>query len=202
MGEKVVTEYLFDGYDPVLRFREKLQAFSSDLPPDLGVGGIFDQLVASLMVATAHKQIDHYRELGNLDGGDGRHFLRAFVFQLIGANRPYMSGAEKELMLATPVYYTPTQEVAAWLEVAELLLPETSEEGENSILVQILRHLQRHPQYHGLLLEQARELSESSLSFGDDLSGQVARLADLVPDPAYRHTSTAARSGRNYRVHR
>jgi hypothetical protein len=131
LGEKVVTEYLFDGYDPVLRFREKLQAFSSDLPPDLGVGGIFDQLVAPLMVATAHEQIDHYRELGNLDGGDWRHFLRAFVFQLIGANRPYMSGAEKELMLTTPVYYTPTQEVAAWLEVAELLLlPETSKEGE------------------------------------------------------------------------
>lgn len=38
-------------------------------------------------------------------------------------------------------------------------------------------------------MEQARELSESSLSFGDDLSGQVARLADLIPDPAYRHTS-------------
>ena len=74
LGEKVVTEYLFDGYDPVLRFREKLQAFSSDLPPDLGVGGIFDQLVASLMVATAHKQIDHYRELGNLDGATGATF--------------------------------------------------------------------------------------------------------------------------------
>ncbi len=88
MGEKVVTEYLFDGYDPVLRFPDKLQAFSCDLLPDLGVCGIFDQLVAPLMVATAHEQIDHYRELGNLDGGDWRDFLRAFVFQLIGANRP------------------------------------------------------------------------------------------------------------------
>ena len=190
LGDKVVTEYLYDGYDPVLRFREKLQAFSSDLPPDLGVGKTFDDLVTPLMIAQARGLLEHYRTLSDLEGGDWRHFLRAFVFQLIGACRPYMSDAEKELMLTTPVYYTPTQDVAAWLDVAGGLLPVGDEGGENTVLVSILRDLRRHPQYHGLFLEQARELSAAaSLSFGDDLRSQVAQLTELIPEPAYRHSS-------------
>ncbi|MFH1572105.1 MAG: hypothetical protein ABIL09_29205 [Gemmatimonadota bacterium] len=190
MGNRVVTDNYYDSYDPVLRFREKLQAFSSDAPPDLGVGRTFDQLVTPMIVAQAREHLERYRALGDLDGGDWRHFLRAFVFQLIGACKPYVSDAEKELMLTTPAYYTPSQEVAAWLRVAESLLPDSEDGGERVTLVSLLRDLRRHPQYHGLFLEQARELSAAAeLSFGTDLRGEVSRLAALIPEPAYRYSS-------------
>ena len=125
---------------------------------------------------------------GDLDGGDWRHFLRDFVFQLIGAARPYVDDAEKELMLTTPSYFTPTQEVAAWLKVADELFPESAEESADATLVRLLRELRRHPEYHGLFEEQAREL-DNTASFGDDLRGQIAELANRIPEPVYKHSS-------------
>lgn len=190
LGDKVVTEYYFDGYDPVLRFREKLQAFSSDLPVDLGVGKTFDELVTPLAIEQARDQLERLRELTDLEGGDWLLFLRNFVFQLVGACRPYMSDAEKELMLTVPSYYTPTQQADAWIGVSESLMPDGADEGESATLVRILQDLRRHPQYHGLFLEQARELSEAAnLNFGEDVRDQVAQLAELIPEPAYRYTS-------------
>ena len=189
LGDKVVTEYYFDGYDPVVRFREKLQALSSDLPPDMGVGNTFDRLVTPLMLTQAREQLERYRDLTDLEGGDWLLFLRQFVYQLIGACRPYMSDVEKELMVTVPSYYTPTQKAAAWIDVAEDLMPAEAE-GENATLVSILQDLRRHPQYHGLFLEQARELSAAaSLSFGEAVRDQVRQLAELIPEPAYRYTS-------------
>lgn len=188
LGEKVVTEYLFDGYDPVVRFRQKLQDFSQDLPPDLGVGGTFDRLVMPLVVATARERFEHYRSLSDLDGGDWRHFLRQFVFELIGATKPYMADAEKELMLTTPVHFSPNQQTAAWLAVAETLLPDDDGIGQNATLVEILRELRRHPEYHGLFEEQARAL-QADVDFGDDQRGQVATLMAMIPDPPHKFTS-------------
>ena len=190
LGDKVVTEYYFDGYDPVLRFREKLQAFSSDLPVDLGVGKTFDELVIPLALELAREQLERFRELTDLEGGDWLMFLRNFVFQLVGACRPYMSDAEKELMLTVPSYYTPSQQADALIAVAEGLMPDGVEESESATLVRILQDLRRHPQYHELLLEQARELSAAAnLSFGEDVRGQVRQLTELIPEPAYRFTS-------------
>jgi len=189
-GNKVVTEYYFDGYDTVARFREKLQAFSSDLPPDLGVGATFDSLVTPLVLAQAREQLERYRNLTDLEGGDWLLFVRNFVFQLIGACKPYVDDAEKELMLITPGYYTPSQQAAAWIQVAEALMPEGAEDSENATLVSILRDLRRHPQYHSLFLEQARELSAAAtLSFGDARRDQVGQLVELIPEPAYRYSS-------------
>lgn len=188
LGEPVVTDYLFDGYNPVTRFREKLQAFSSDLPPDLGVGGTFDRLVNPLVVAEAKARLEYYRELGDLDGGDWRHFLRNFVFQLIGSLLPYVSDVEKDNMLATPNYYTPSQEVAAWLKVADDLFPDTGGGTTDTTLVEILLELRRHPQYHGLFEEQARQLDKAA-DFGHDLRAQVLALSKLIPVPPYRYSS-------------
>ena len=189
-GDRVVTDYYFDGYDAVVRFREKLQAFSSDLPPDMGLGKIFDDLVIPLVVSHARGQLERYRDLTEQEGGDWRHFLRDFVFQLIGACKPYISDAEKELMLTTPGYFTLGQEVSAWLEVADALLPDGEAEGEKVTLVRILSDLRRHPNYHGLFLAQARELAATQgLSFGDDRRSQLAKLAELIPEPAYRFSS-------------
>ncbi|MDA0333732.1 MAG: hypothetical protein O2782_01040 [bacterium] len=189
-GARIVTEYYHDGYDAVRRFREKLQALCSDLPVDMEMGKIFDELVVPLVLAHAREQLQRYSNLMEQEGGDWRHFLRAFVFQLIGACKPYISDAEKELMLTTPGYYTSGQEVSAWLAVADGLLPDGEAEGEKATLVRILRQLRRHPQYHGLLLAQARELAATEgLDFGDDRRSQLLQLAELIPEPAYRFSS-------------
>lgn len=192
-GDLVVTAYQFDGYDAVVRFREKLQAFSRDLPPDMGVGKIFDDLVTPLVVTQARDQLDRYRDLTEQEGGDWRHFLKDFVFQLIGACKPYISDAEKEMMLTTPGYFTLGQVVARWLEVAEGLLPDGEAEGEDATLVRILRDLRRHPDYHGGFLQQARELAATqALDFGADRRSQIAQLADLIPERAYKFSSEPA----------
>lgn len=189
-GNKVVTHYYYDGYDAVRRFREKLQAFSSDDPPDLGVGLAFDRLVTPMIVALAREQMEHFRSLSDLEQGEWRLFLRQFVFELIGACGPPMSDADKELMLVTPAHYTPSQQAAAWLDVAEGLLPEGEGESEGSAVANILQELRRHPQYHGLFLEQARELSHrQELTFGADLREEMAQLIELIPEPAYKYSS-------------
>ena len=189
-GHRVVTENYYDGYDAVLRFRQKLQDLSSDVPPDLGVGKTFDNLLVPLVVAESRAQLERFRALTDLEGGEWLLFLRQFLFELIGACKPYMEDAEKELMLTTPSYYSSSQQAAAWIDVAEGLLPEGEQEGESRTVARILQQLRRHPQYHSLFLEQARELlSAADLSFGDDLRGELTQLAELIPDPAYRYSS-------------
>ena len=189
-GNKVVTDYYFDGYDTVRRFREKLQAFSSDVPADLGLGLAFDNLVKPLVVELAREQLARFRSLSDLDQGEWRLYLRQFVFELIGSCGPPMSDADKELMLVTPAHYTPSQQAAAWLDVAEGLLPDDEWYGPEASVAHILQELRRHPQYHGLFLDQARELSQRrDLTFGTDLRAGMARLMELIPQPAYKHSS-------------
>jgi len=147
-------------------------------------------LVVPLVVAHARGQLERYRDLTDQEGGDWRHFLRDFVFQLIGACKPYISDAEKELMLTTSGYCTLGQEVSAGVEVADALLPDAEAEGEKVTLVRILSELRRHPNYHGMFLEQARELAaKAGLNFGDDRRSQLAKLAELIPEPSYRFSS-------------
>jgi protein-tyrosine-phosphatase len=189
-GHPVVTNNYFDGWQAVQRFREKLQALSSDLPPDLGVGATFDNLVTPLVVAQARAQLERFRHLTDLEGGEWLLFLRQFVFELIGACKPYIDDAEKELMLTVPGHYGSSQTAAAWIELAGGLMPEEGGDNTDATLAQILQELRRHPDYHSRFLEQARELTQrDSLSFGDDVRGEVEALLERIPDPAYRESS-------------
>jgi hypothetical protein len=189
-GQLAITDYYFDGYDPEARFRQKLQDWSSDLPPDLGVGGPYDDLVKYLLIIQTRTEIERFRCLPAIDQGEWRVFLRDLVYRLIGVNGPKLSDVEKELMLSTPEHFTPTQQVRAWSELAQQFLPEDEEDARNGLVVTILRELKRHQQYHDLFLQQARDLSRSSdIDFGANTREQMAQLKGLIPEQAYRLSS-------------
>lgn len=187
---RVITDDYHDGYDSLARFRQKLQEASSDLPPQLGVGHTFDDLCNLLLVAHVQDEMQRFRALPEVDQGEWRLFLRDLVYRLIGIFRPYVDEAEKERMLVTPAYYTPGQQVDAWYRLARSLLPAADLDRRNRLLVAILRQLRRHPEYHGLFLAQARQLAGTpEVDFGTDRRQQVARLAELIPEQAYRTSS-------------
>lgn len=186
----VITDHYYDGYDSVARFRKKLQDWSSDLPPELGVGHTFDDLRNLLVVAHIQDEMQRFRALPEVDQGEWRLFLRDLVYRLIGIYRPYVDEAEKERMLTTPAYYTPAQQVDAWCELARSLLPADDVKRCNALLVAILRQLRRHREFHGLFLTQARALSGTpDIDFGADRRQQIARLEELIPEQAYRTSS-------------
>jgi len=185
-----ITDYYFDGYNAVARFRQKLQGFSSDLPPELGVGRIFDDLAGQLHISITRDELKHFRSLPPTEQGEWRLHLHDLVFQLIGAHGPRLSGADKELMLTTPDYFTPAQQVAAWIELAEKFLPDNEGDACTALVVQILQDLKRHPEFHGLFLEQARELSATpDMDFGANLRERMGQLDQLIPEAAYRLSS-------------
>ena len=189
-GKGAITDYYFDGYNTVARFRQKLQDFSSDLPPDLGVGSIFDELAGQLHIARTRDELKHFRSLPPSEQGEWRMHLYDLVFQLIGANGPRLSGADKELMLVTPDYFTPAQQVKAWGTLAEKFLPKNEDDARSALVVQILQELKRHPEFHGLFLEQARELSASpDMDFGANKRERMRQLEQLIPEAAYRLSS-------------
>ena len=144
-----------------------------------------------LHVAKTRDALVHFRSLPPTEQGEWRLHLRDLVFQLIGAKYgPKMGDEERELMLSTPVYFTPAQQVKAWIDLAQQFLPENEDDARNALVVQILGELKRHPQFHGLFLEQARELSPSlSIDFGANRREQMAQLEQLIPKQAYRVSS-------------
>ncbi|MBT3343748.1 MAG: hypothetical protein HN712_03600 [Gemmatimonadetes bacterium] len=186
----VITDYYFDGYHTVSVFRQKLQDWARDLPPDMDMGGKFDSLSDALVLIRMREAFEQFRLLPASDQGDWRLHLRSLVFQLIGVHLSKLSDAEKELMLTTPAHFGPGQQVSAWLELAEQFLPEDETDTCNALVVTILSELRRHPQYHGLFLEQVRELSASEeIDFGANLRDQVAQIEKLVPEQPYKLSS-------------
>ena len=185
-----LTADYFDGYEILPRFRQKLQDWSSDLPPDLGVGRILDRLGDHLAMSSIRAELESFRQLPVTVQAEWCMHMRETVFQLIGVFGPRLNDVEKDQMLATPNYYTPAQRVQTWFGVAEKFLPEDEADERSQYLVQILRELGRHPQFHSLFLEQVRQLSATpDLDFGANQRDQVAQLADMIPDQAYRFSS-------------
>jgi hypothetical protein len=190
-GRQAITDNYFDGYDTVARFRIKLEALHSDNHPDLGAAALaYDSLQAERLVLKTQEALQHFRQLPSADQEESRLYLHDLLLQLLGSRRPDLGEVEKVQMLQTPEHFSPTRQVAGWLELAAQLVPEDDSRESSADVVQVLRQLQRHAQYHTLFLDQARELSRNhGLTFGPPHRLIVAGLRKLVPARAYRLSS-------------
>ena len=191
-GQRHITADFFDGYYTVAEFKKKLQAHSDTLPEGApgSVCNDFNELLGVGLLQAAQTQFQRFRTLRRADQEESRHVLRELIYFLLGIRRPELEEQQKEEMIATPERWGPTQQVDKWLDLANHLLPSGDDPDRKTLLVVILRKLERHPLYHQLFLQQARDLASSpELTWGANARDQVEQLYALVPDQPYRQSS-------------
>ena len=192
-GKHYITAVERDGYDPVEAFKGKIQALSTTGPEGTpnSVSNDFRDYLATRLLEQIRKEFETFQSLPKRDRIESRAYLVALTLKGLSLARPDLDEEAKAEMVAPPVHdFGPNYHVRKLSELAEGLLLRQSPEREQDLLFDMLRKMDRHPDYHDLLLQQARELrGDPNLSWGGSVRGLVNDLRGLIPEGAYTLSS-------------
>ena len=188
MGKAYITQ-IIDDFDAVETFKEKIQELSTTGPegvPNSVSNDVHDYLGMRLLRQMA-EVLDRFLALPKRERIEGRYFLRALTLKALALARPELDEATREEMVEPPARdFGPSHHVNKLADVAAGVLQRMPEERESSLLFNILRKMDLHEQYSGVLLMQARELSQDeALDWGDNQRGLISDLRGLVPENAH-----------------
>ena len=187
-----ITADQHDGYATLAVFKKKLQQHSNT--PNEGLPGSisndFNQLYDLTLLEKVHAELKRFRTLPERDQVDSRDHLKELLFTIVGICRPDLDELQKQEMIDTPEHWIPAQELGKWLDLADHLLANVPPQETQTLLATILEKLDRHPLYHTLFREQARQLLDApDLSWGIDIRDQIDFLFNLIPEQPYRLSS-------------
>ena len=181
-SRRYLTEDPYDGYDVVEEFKNKLQEHSSS--PAGSVGRDFDDLLGNCLARQICAQFQKFKFFPSEDQLESRYYLRNLTFQALGLMRPDLDQRVRREMIDTPSHWSPAQQVARWMEVAEQFMDKAPPDQEQEKIFQILHKLDLHPLYRRNFLGQmGRSVREATVS------PRAGQLHTLVPDRPYRLSS-------------
>ena len=193
-----------DGPDLVEQFKARIQEHSSTGPEGVpnSVGNDAREYLAVRLLRQIGEELEGFMALPKRERIEGRYYLRALVLKGLELMRPDLDEADREEMVAPPARdFGPSHHVAKLAGVAESVLRRLPADREPDLLFNILRKMDLHPGYGGLLLEQARELRrDGSLDWGDGKRPMVSDMRGLVPDNP--HTLSSDPAGVRARLNR
>lgn len=183
-GQLEICESHHDNYDVINEFKEKLIENSTT-----GIEGIpgsiandVRDLIRMRTKAHSRQYLADFRELPIEQKHANIKYFRKVVDRIIGfAN---FSTAEDQAMLAANVARArhPDQLIG----MMETVLGDPDPPAEQNLMLNILKKLDRHPDYHGLIASQVGELmGGGSFSLGENVRDQVDSLATLLPARPY-----------------
>ena len=195
MGKAYITQ-IIDDFDAVETFKEKIQELSTTGPEGVpnSVGNDVHDYLGMRLLRQMAEVLDRFLALPKRERIEGRYFLRALTLKALALARPELDEATREEMVEPPARdFGPSHHVNKLADVAASVLQRMPEERESSLLFNILRKMDLHEQYSGVLLMQARELSQDeALDWGDNQRGLISDLRGLVPENAHAVSSDPA----------
>lgn len=183
-GQLEVCENQHDNYGTVDRLKGKLVEMSST-GQEGSPGSIANDardLIQHRTRARSRTFLQDYRELPPTQKRASIGYFRRVVDRIVGfAN---FKTAEDQAMLAANV--ARTKQPDQLIGMMETILGEPDPAAECELKVAILKKLDLHPDYHGLIARQvAQLLGGGSFTLGENVRDQVDALAKLMPARPY-----------------
>ena len=194
-GRLEICENQHDNYDTVEVFKEKLVVVSTTGPEGYP-GSICNDVRDLIQLKTKSRSryfLREYRELPVEQQKTNIKYFRKVVDRIIGfANFP---NPDDQAMLAATI--ARSRNTNQLIGTMETIL------GEGDLMLDILKKLDRHPDYHGLIASQISELmGGGSFSLGENVRDQVDALARILPRRPYGLSSDPQGVIRRYNAYR
>jgi len=185
-----------DEVDLVDEFRAKIQALSGTGSPGVpnSVSNDVRDYVGVRLLRQLNAEYEGFQDLPKRERLEGRYFLRTLILKALELARPDLDEATREEMVEPPPRDVgPVHHVGKLCDVADSVLRRLPPDRESELLFDILRKMDLHPQYHDLLLPQARELcQDEELDWGDNQRALISDLRGTVPENAHAVSSDPA----------
>jgi hypothetical protein len=183
-SRRYITEYQSDGYDATGAFREKLQAYSSGSPAGaLGsVANDFDDLLGNRLLRHICRQFEKFKYFDPEDQLESRDYLETLVTEAVALVRPDLNETARQQAVVPPAHAGPLQQVRHWMDLAENLLGEGSDDREDELVGRMLAKLDDHPLYQEVFLAQVGELNGGAKLDSVEPRPSVESLYGLVPE--------------------
>jgi hypothetical protein len=195
MGKAYLTD-AYDGFDAVEAFQEMIQRLSQTGPAGTpnSVGNDVRDYLGVRLLRQIGAEFEGFMGLPKRERIEGRYFLRALMLKALELARPELDEATREDMVAPPRHDVgPSYHVRKLADVAEGVLRRFPPEREEELLFSLLRKMDLHPNYHDVLLPQARQLcQDETLEWGDNQRALLSDLRALVPANAHAASSDPA----------
>ncbi|MDA0746373.1 MAG: hypothetical protein O2954_07625 [bacterium] len=184
----VITLDYHDGYDTLAVFKEKIQALSTS-PPEGLLGSIcneFRDLLGYQTRRNLHALFQKFSTLPAREQRSNRPYLKTLLYRII--DTAALKSHEDKPMLQDQARRS--KDLRYLTDMAGQLLGSENPELKHSLILNILKKLDRHPAYHTTILNQVQALTgDQKLSLGDNIREQADTLFNRIPDRPYRLSS-------------
>ena len=186
-GHHYITLDLHDDYDTVDVFKSKLQTLSStpeDTPESICTD--FRDLLKYRTLRKLHTLVEKFTAL---PGGQQRSDL-SYLKHLLSRIVRYANPDYPEIRAELETAVARAKRIRTLLDMADQHLGSETPLLEQDTLINLLKKLDRHPDYHTTILDQVRRLvGNARLLFGTSRRHQLDTLHRLIPDRSYRLSS-------------
>ncbi len=187
-GVLEIAEYQNDNYDVATVFKGKLEAMSSSGQEGIP-GSICNDYRDLLQLKTKDGARAHLKRFAEVPAPEQLDSLPAFrkvVEKIVG----FLNFKNPDDMAQAMATVYKSKKPGELIAFASHAVGKAEPEKERQLMLSILKKLNKHPEYHTVILAQAREMTESnSVSFGENVRGNVVGIFDLIPDRPYTKSS-------------
>jgi len=187
-GRLAIAQDQGDSYDAVTVFKERLLALSSS-PQEGAFGSICNDFRDLLQLKTkdgARAHLERYEALPALEQREGLSAFKRVVGKVVG----FLNFPDPDEQAMANATVERSRKPAELIAFARYAVRDPEPEKARGLMLNILKKLNKHPDYHTTILAQAQQIEEgTSVAFGEDVRGGVAGVFDLIPRRPYAHSS-------------
>ena len=169
-----------DNINVIDLFAGKLQEYSTS--PIDSIAKDFHDLLRANMKHVLHAEFKRFTELPSKIQLKSKGYLKKFLVKTTSC----LGILNVDLL----TQIRESNRLPQLLQIGQFLVGEEPDPIDPQLIKNILKKLDRHPLYHYLLRDQMRELTgDQTLSFGQDIRGQIDVFCKSIPNQPYRLSS-------------